>query len=116
MKHRSTPLVATLIALLALSHSAHAGTVSNGSWSPSTCGARPEAPALNLKNIDTFNASTDAVNNYRVEINTYLNCLIKEANTDIQAVSASAKAAQQAARDANDKIEADVKAANEKFK
>ena len=116
MKQHPARLATALFACLTLVHAAQAGTVSNGLWTPGNCGARPEAPSLNLKNVDTFNASTDAVNNYRVAINTYLNCLVKEANADIQAVSASTKAAQQAAREANDKIEADVKAANEKFK
>lgn len=95
---------------------AHAGTVTEGVWAPTTCGPKPEAPALDLKSADDYNRSVSGVNAYRQNIRTYVDCVIKEANGDIQAVTKAATATQKAAREANEKIAADVKAADEKFK
>lgn len=107
-------MLATALAVLATS--SHAGTVANGQWTPSTCGARPEAPKLDLSTADTYNRSVEPVNAYRQAIRPYIDCVVKEANTDIQVIGQSATATQQAAKDANDKITADVKTAQEKFK
>lgn len=101
---------------LATAMSAQAGTLANGTWSPSGCGAKPVAPPLDLKDPDAFNRSVASVNTYRQAITPYLNCLLQEGNADIQTITKSAAAAQQAAKDANEKIQADVKAADEKFK
>ncbi|MGH6648504.1 hypothetical protein [Aquabacterium sp.] len=109
----STLLMSTL---LLASLSAEAGTLYGGTWVPTGCGAKPAAPQLDLKDPDAFNRSVSGVNTYRQAIRTYLDCLVQEANADIQTVTKSASAAQQAAKDANDKIQADVKAADEKFK
>ena len=105
-----------LPALLLVAASAHAGSVNNGSWSPSGCGTKPEAPALNLKDVDAYNKSIDGVTAYRKAIQVYLNCQTQEANADIQAITKSANAVQLAAKEANDKIVADVKVAEDKFK
>lgn len=104
-----------ILALLAAG-SCQAGAIANGSWSPSACGPKPEVASLDLKDPDAFNRSVDGVNAYRQKINVYLNCLVKEANADIQTINQAATAAQQAARAADDKIQADLKAAETKFK
>jgi hypothetical protein len=95
---------------------AHAGTLSAGQWSPAGCGTPPQAPALNLKDADAFNLSIVAVNAYRGKVREFLDCLRTDANADIQSVAQSANAIQQAIKDVNDKIQADVDAADGKFK
>ena len=107
----TTSAVATLLAT-----AAQAGTVTNGQWTPSGCGPAPQAPQLDLSTADTFNRGVETVNAYRQAIGPYLDCIIKEANSDIQVIGQSATATQQAAKAANDKIQADVKTAQEKFK
>lgn len=93
-----------------------AGAISGGAWSPVSCGTKPIPPVLDLSSADAYNKSVDSVNAYRQAIRPYIDCLVKEANADIQAVTKSATVEQQAAKAANDKIQADVKAAEEKFK
>ena len=95
--------------------SAGAGTIDKGAWSPGVCGTRPEAPQLDLRNPDAYNKSIEGVNAYRLSIRTYLECLTNEANGDIQTITKSASDAQRAAREANEAILADVKAADKKF-
>lgn len=94
---------------------AHAGNLANGGWTPSKCGAAPAEFKLDLSNPDAFNVSVEGVNAYRQASLTYVDCLAQEANADIQAITKSAKAAQQAALDADAKIKADVQAADKKF-
>lgn len=94
---------------------AQAGSLANGHWSPSGCGVKPEVPKLDLRNPDAYNASVNGVNAYRLNIRAYLECLVKEANGDIQTVTLAATAAQKAAREADDAILADVKEADKKF-
>jgi hypothetical protein len=106
-----------VLATLALATlSAQAGTVTNGAWSPTGCGAKPEVAALNLKDEDAYNKSIDGVTAYRKAIQAYVTCQAQEANADIAAISKSANAVQTAAKEANEKIQADVKAAEQKFK
>lgn len=106
----------TALAFLALAPAAQAGVIVSGAWSPATCGPKPEAPQLNLANADAYNASVANVNTYRQAIRPYLDCVVKEANADIQAITQAATATQQGAKATNDRIQADVKAAEEKFK
>lgn len=102
------------LALIAIT--AHAGALDNGQWRPSGCGAKPEAPTLNLKNVDVYNESVDGINAYNKAIRTYVDCLTQEANADLQAITTSANAAQADARATRERIQADIKTANEKFK
>ena len=103
------------VALL-FSTTAQAGSLDNGQWSPSGCGARPEAPTLNLTNVDAYNKSVDGINAYNKTIRAYIDCLSQEANADLQAITKSANAAQATAREARERIQADIKTADDKFK
>ncbi|WP_051378638.1 hypothetical protein [Derxia gummosa] len=108
--------LAVLLGLGLIATGASAGSLAGGDWQPSKCGARPEPPALDLRNADAFNKSVDGVNTYRQAARTYLDCVVAEANADLQTVTRVAREAQQSARAAEDKIQADLRAANEKFK
>jgi hypothetical protein len=111
--HRSRTYLFVLV-LMAVTN-AEAGTIANNAWTPSTCGPAPVAPKVESRNDDAFNRSVDAVNSYRKVIRTYQDCLIQEANSDIQTISKSAKDLQQTTRDADEKIVAEVKAADKKL-
>lgn len=113
------PLLPLLIALTAATAlPAHAGRIDNGTWSHA-CGARPAAVSLDLRNADAFNKSVGAVNGYRQAQRAWLDCLQKEGNADIQATSQLIgqyiNGEVQAAKDINDRIAADAKAADAKF-
>ena len=101
--------------LLILVGGVEAGTVAGSDWSPSGCGAAPKEYKLDLSNPDAYNKSVEGVNAYRQAARDYVDCLAKEANSDIQTITRSAKTAQQAALDADKKILEDVKAADKKF-
>lgn len=114
--HKTSSRWLALFSGLALASTAQAGVIVSGVWTSTTCGPKPDVPQLNLSNADAYNASLAQVNTYRQAIGPYVDCVIKEANADIQAISQSASATQQGAKVANDKIQADAKAAEEKFK
>lgn len=103
----------------ATANAAEAGTIANNNWSPSNCGSAPVAEELDLKSPDAFNLSVEKVNTYRKKIPVFLDCIIGEANNDIQTITQTAKNLQQATKDAaklaEDKTQADIKAADKKF-
>lgn len=113
MRRARTSIIAFSFA--AFGSAAHAGTVADGTWKSALCGTKPPAAALDLSDPDAYNASVAAVDTYRQAIRGYIDCLVKEGNADIQAIAGTIKAEQQAATAADDKILADVKAADAKF-
>lgn len=107
-------LRSSVVLLIGVS-AANAGVLTGGSWTPSRCGAAPAEYRLDLKNPDAYNASVEGVNKYRQSASEYVDCVAQEANADIQLITRTAKAAQQARLDADQKIQDDVKAADKKF-
>jgi len=107
-------LLAVSIALTIL-FTANAGSLNNGSWSPSGCGARPEAPNIDSNSVDTLNQSIVAVNAWQKQLQTYDECMIKEANADVAAISNAANAQQVQYREASTKINTELAAAKDKF-
>jgi hypothetical protein len=110
MKKHHLLLLAALLA-----GTAQAGTLASGAWSSARCGAKPLAVSVDLRDPDAYNRSIEKVTAYQKDINTYLNCLVAEGNLDIQLISKSITDEQLAAKEAREKILADVKKANEKF-
>jgi hypothetical protein len=103
------------LAMLSCAGGLHAGTLSGSDWSPAGCGARPEPPQLDLRDPLAYGDSAGSVDGYRANVRTYLDCLAREANGDMRIITRSAAAAEQAAREAEEAILADVQAANDKF-
>ncbi|MCB5188152.1 hypothetical protein LG200_09070 [Methylobacillus caricis] len=103
------------IAAYSMSNLTEAGTLTEGNWSSIKCG-KPIAPTLNLTDEDAYNDSVLAVNAYRQKIKPYLDCIVDEANADIQAINNQVKKEQLAIQEANNKISEDAKSAGEKFK
>ena len=101
--------------MLAVTFAVNAGTLNNGSWSPNGCGTMPEAPAVNSSSVDTINQSIAAVNDWQKQLQTYDECMIREANADTTAIANSAKAQQTQYRGVSEKITAEVTAGREKF-
>jgi hypothetical protein len=100
---------------LAVMFAANAGTLDNGNWSPSGCGAMPEAPNVNASSVDTLNKSIAAVNDWQKQLQTYDECMIKEANADTAAISNAANAQQVRYREASAKLTAELTAGRDKF-
>ncbi len=100
---------------LTLMFAANAGTLDNGSWSPSGCGAMPEAPNVNSNSVDTLNQSIAAVNTWQKQLQTYDECMIKEANVDVAVISSVANAQQVRYREASTKINTELATGRDKF-
>ena len=60
-------------------------------WSPGTCGAEPARPVLDLSDRAKYNHSADVVNEYEGKAKAWDACVMKQANTDMEAISAAAK-------------------------
>ncbi|MGH8763094.1 MAG: hypothetical protein ACREUR_07660 [Nitrosospira sp.] len=100
---------------LAVMFAANAGTLNNGSWSPSGCGAMPAAPNVNLSNIDSLNRSITAVNDWQKQLQIYDQCMIREANADTAAISNAANAEQVRYREASARINAELASGRDKL-
>lgn len=77
--------------LLLLVHApSHAGSLANGSWSPSGCGEYPEPPIVDSTSADKFNRSVDAINDWQDRALKYHSCLVNEANADSKLITDTA--------------------------
>lgn len=73
----------------------HAGTLSDGTWSPTSCGEKPVTPKIMGNSIDQFNKSIKAANSWQERANAYNACMVKEANADNSVIAKTANAAQE---------------------
>jgi hypothetical protein len=89
-----TIFIATL-ALLSCTGEPHAGSFANGAWTPSNCGSQPETPTIEDSSGEAYNNSLKGLKTWQAKAQTYVNCLINEANADSQAIAASANAEQE---------------------
>ena len=62
-----------------------------GAWSPEQCGAEPARPVLDLGDRAKYNHSADVVNEYEGKAKAWDACVMKQANVDMEAISAAAK-------------------------
>ena len=92
-----------------------AGTIANGVWSPTGCGAEPTVPVIDQGSVDTFNQSVKAINDWQQKGNVYNACLIKEANADNTLIANAANDKQAGFRSAIERIQADTTAAKAKL-
>lgn len=106
------------VALLAISITplcATAGTLAQKDWQPTACGTKPSIAALDLSTVDAYNKSVGIINAYRPAIRNYVNCVVNEANSDLQTITAAATAVRQDATTVEDDISAQLKAAEAKL-
>ncbi|MGR9015113.1 MAG: hypothetical protein ACU83U_15870 [Gammaproteobacteria bacterium] len=92
-----------------------AGTITNGTWSPSACGTEPEVPVIDQSSVEAYNNSVKAINDWQQKANAYNGCLIKEANADNTLIANSANEEQARLRAAIERIQAETTAAKAKL-
>ena len=92
-----------------------AGTITNGTWSPSGCGIEPVVPVIDQSSVEAYNQSVKAINDWQQKANAYNGCLIKEANADNSLIANSANDEQARLRAAIEKIQAETTAAKAKL-
>ena len=67
-------------------------TAADGStWSPQACGAEPAAPVLDLSDRAKYNHSIEVVSDYEAKATTWNACVMKQAKSDMEAISAAAR-------------------------
>jgi len=87
--------IATIgLVLLAATSDANAGTLANGTWATANCGSQPATPTIDDSSAKAFNDSLKGLKEWQQKAQTYINCLIKEANADSQIIAGSANAEQ----------------------
>jgi hypothetical protein len=96
------------VVMLCTAFTVNAGGLSNGTWSASACGARPEPPAVDPTSISTYNQSVSQVNDWQKQMQTYHECVIREANADIAAINQAAAAEQASINQASGNVNADL--------
>ena len=70
---------------------AHAGTIADGKWSPSGCGAAPgDPPRIVGTSGEAYDKSVAAGHDYAKAAETYSNCMIAEGEVDGRNIEASA--------------------------
>ena len=92
-----------------------AGTITNGAWSPSGCGTEPIVPVIEQSNVDAYNKSVKAINEWQQKANAYNTCLINEANADNALIAKTANEEQSRLRAAIEKIKTDATIAKAKL-
>jgi hypothetical protein len=105
----------TAVILLATISAGTAGTITNGTWSPSGCGAEPTVPVIEQGSVDAYNNSVKAINEWQQKANAYNTCLINEANADNAIIAKMANEGQSRLRTAMEKIKTDMDAAKAKL-
>jgi len=94
---------------------AGAGTVTNGVWAPTGCGAEPKPPTIDVSSADAFNKSLDANDTWENAWNKYYDCAQKEVAADNKATADAYKTMTDTRKAAIDKNEADVKTGMDKY-
>lgn len=112
MKKFDLFITATIIGAIG---SANAGTLVNGNWAPAGCGVKPVAPQIDSKDVETYNKSVAAINDWQQQARIYFECLIKEANADNAAIADAANREQTGYRESVEKVAAAAEAAKKKL-
>jgi hypothetical protein len=81
------PRIFAAAALVALAASAaEAGTLQNGTWTPSCASAPGDAPQISSKSPDAYNKSAKAVQDWEAKAKAYADCMTSEAKADQNAI------------------------------
>ena len=79
------------MAIALLTTTLHAGTLANSTWTPSgACGAKPEEPVIDDSDVEAYNKSVAAINEWQQSARRYYECLNKEAECFVGAFLAVA--------------------------
>ena len=104
-----------LVILVSAISVAKAGSISNGVWSPTTCGTQPVTPVVEQNSIEAYNKSIAVINGWQQKANDFMNCVINEANADNALIAKTANEEQAQFRRLIDKVKADTDAAKDKL-
>ncbi len=102
-------------AMMLTAVSGTAGTITNGVWTPSSCGTEPVVPVIEQGSVDAYNQSIKAINDWQQKANAYNGCLIKEANADNSLIANAANDEQARFKATIKKIQAETTAAKAKL-
>ena len=105
----------TTVIMVASISAGTAGTIANGTWSPSACGTEPPVPVIEQSSVDAYNKSIKAINEWQQKANTYNTCVINEANTDNALIAKMANDEQSRLRAAIEKIKTETMTAKAKL-
>lgn len=83
---------------------ANAGSLSKGTWTPSSCGSKPDAPVIDGSSVDTYNSSIAAIREWQQTSKVYFDCLVKEANADNNTIADTATKEQAKYREEIDRL------------
>lgn len=111
MRMKTDFLLATIIMAVAPC-AVCAGSISDGKWSPTSCGDNPPAPIVDAGSVAAFNQSLVAISDWQLKSRAYIECLVNEANTDNQLIANSANQVQTDFRGKLEKLSAEAKAAS----
>ena len=109
------PIFTITVLLAAISTGTTAGSIANQAWSASGCGTEPEAPVIENSNIDAYNKSIKAINDWQVKVQAFNECVIKEANADAALIAKTANEQQSRLRSVLDKMKSDMDSAKAKL-
>ena len=93
-----------------------AGTIQNGTWTPSGCSDPGEVPHFASKSPEAYNKSAKAAADWQGKAKVYADCINGEAKADQQAVITGANGAIGKINDALNAMNDESKAAVEKLK
>lgn len=92
-----------------------AGSLQGGTWQPSNCGTSPEPPTVTANNIDFYNASVKAINEWQQAAKTHDDCTVKEANADSALIVKTVTDQQAKLKEVVNRLDNELKAAREKL-
>jgi hypothetical protein len=105
----------TVVTLATTASICSAGTIANGVWSPSSCGAEPVLPAIDQSTADSYNKSVKTINDWQQKVSAYSSCVVKEANDDNTSIAKFANEKQLKLQALSEKIHANTEAAKDKL-
>lgn len=103
------------LAAACLWSAAQAGELHNGEWTVTACGDKPQPPAVNVQDAESYNQTVNAINQWQTQANAYYECLIKEANQDTAAIAGKAKQEQSGYQQTAEGIAATLDSARKKL-
>jgi hypothetical protein len=110
---RLTIFVAASFAYAA-AFTAQAGVLGPEGWVPAGCGAMPPAPIIDSSSAEAFNKSIGTINEWQKQLQSYHDCMVKEANADGAAINKAATAGQARINEAIEKVNQDATAGRQK--
>jgi hypothetical protein len=75
-------ILTAAVAFTALSIGAQAGTLQNGTWTPSCPAVAGDAPEISSKSADAYNKSAKAFQTWQANYKAYVECVSGEAKAD----------------------------------